>query len=169
MRQESTFHLNASPLRVWSLLANFDEYRLWRPDTRITVREPGVGSRFRYARRTFWKKWLAVDGTITHWHKGSAVGWRCGVDRLIGFTETYLIEDEGSGSRVRHSIEAIGFVGRLASRLVANDILTAIEMEDAAFVNFVKRVMREPAASNRHRRRAAKHRSTNGHATDRDN
>ncbi|PNU05396.1 hypothetical protein A8V01_16570 [Novosphingobium guangzhouense] len=151
------------------MLANLDEYRLWRPGTRITVRNPGAGSSFRYARRTFWKKWLVVDATITDWDKGSAVGWRCGTDRLIGFTETYRIEDEGSGSRVRHSIEAIGFFGRLASRLVANDILTAIELEDAAFVNFVKRVMREPAAPNRHRRRAAKYQSTNDRETDRRN
>lgn len=169
MRQESTFHLAASPLRVWSMLANFDEYRFWRPGTRITAHKPEAGGRFRYARRTFWKKWLVVDATITHWDKGSAIGWRCGVDSLIGFTETYRIEEEGSGSRIRHSIEAIGFLGRLAGRLVANDIITTIEMEDAAFARFVKRVMREPAASNRHRRRATKHQSTSGREADRGN
>lgn len=100
---ENSAFIAQPPCRVWAVLADFGGVAKWAPrmkGSRITSENAyGVGTR--RVMRHVWG--FRIVETVTHWDEGSGFTFR--LDRapapLRGVVESWCIEQEGAGTRVR--------------------------------------------------------------------
>mgnify|MGYP002779988904 CR=1 FL=1 len=167
MREETTFTLNISPLRVWTGLSDLRAFALWHPSYRFedgAALNRNVGLSFALFKGEYR---INTTATISQFDKPRTIGWSIAVRGLVVLDEQYELKASELGTQVRHALEFRGFLGRLLGRLLRRGMRQTLNLQDRAFARFLKREAQSALSGiNRQRRRAqtarAARKATNG-------
>ncbi|WP_324741019.1 SRPBCC family protein [Tsuneonella sp. CC-YZS046] len=155
MKEETTFTLNISPLRVWTCLSDLHAFAIWHPSYRFedsAALHRGMGLSFALFKGEYR---INTTATITRHEKPRVIGWSIAVRGLEVLDEQYELEASGLGTQIRHTLEFNGFLGRLLGRLLRRGLRQTLHLQDRAFVKFLKKEAQGGLSGiNRHRRRA---------------
>ncbi len=155
MKEETTFTLNISPLRVWTCLSDLRAFTLWHPSYRFeesAALQKSMTLSFALFRGEYR---INTTATVTQHDKPRAIGWSIAAHGLVLLNEHYELEASGLGTQVRHTLEFQGFLGTLLGRLMRRGLRQTLSLQDRAFVRFLKKEAQSTLSGiNRHRRRA---------------
>ncbi len=103
--------LQASPLRVWSVLTDFASHRHWKPFIQLSG-DAVEGGDAKYSFRVGGlERRITATAEIVRVEKPSAFAWTTGVAKLLLFEEAYELEHAPTGTRLRHSMRFTGLLG----------------------------------------------------------
>lgn len=138
--------LQASPLRVWSVLTDFAGHRYWKPfiqlegdaveggDARYSFRVGGLG------------KTITAAADITCVNKPSAFAWSTGVAKLLLFEEAYELEPIPTGTRLRHSMSFTGLLGGPWLALRRRTLEASLVSSDRSLERYLRRLAAQSGA-----------------------
>ncbi len=166
MKAETSFDLNISALRVWSLISDLRGFARWHPiysiaaDAELGAEMDVTCCLFKSGRK------MTTQVVINRLTKPQLIGWQMGVRGFFTFDERYEIEQIANGVCVHHSIECRGIIGGLVGIMMRKGLLRTMRQQDAAFLALLRRQSRLPGQSNRNRRRPIKPPRPRGAAND---
>lgn len=141
--------LKASPLRVWSVLTDFAGHAHWKPFIQLSGAAV-LGGEAAYTFRIGGLDKVVTDkADIKRVDKPLAFAWSAGVAKLLLFEETYALESEPAGTRLRHSLRLSGLLGRPLAALMRRKLLASLVRSDACLERHLRRLSAQQAPKGR--------------------
>jgi len=139
-------HIAAPPERVWALLLHFENYLSWTRALALSGK-PGPSAPVEYvvplARPAGPIRRLSLPCEITRLTPERSLALAFGWPGILRYELSFELEPDGDGSRLRHGIEAQGFL----SRLIGGRLQRLLRGPFETFVNDVRRRLEGPAAA----------------------
>jgi hypothetical protein len=146
---ENVATLTASPLRVWSVLTDFAAHSQWKPFTQLAG-EPVEGGEATYTFRIGGlQKTLTSQADIIRAEKPLAFAWTAGVAKLLLFEESYELESDAAGTRLRHSLRFHGFLSRTLAALLHRKFQASLVESDRCLDRHLRRLAAQPGVKPR--------------------
>ncbi len=146
---ENIVTLATSPLRVWSVLMDFASHRYWKPFIQLAG-EPVEGGEATYTFRIGGlQKTLTSQADIIRAEKPVAFAWTAGVAKLLLFEESYELESDGAGTRLRHSLRFHGFLSRIFAALLHRKFQASLVESDRCLDRHLRRLAAQPGVKPR--------------------
>jgi hypothetical protein len=118
---ENIVTLTTSPVRVWSVLTDFANHRHWKPFIQLAGEAVEGGEATYTFRIGGLDRSLTSQADIIRVEKPIAFAWTAGVARLLQFEESYELESDAAGTRLRHRLCFHGFLSGCVRRYCAED------------------------------------------------
>jgi hypothetical protein len=144
MFEENVFTAHCSPLRAWTILSDFEGYRLWHPEYAFGAPET---DNIRPLTWRFQERDFTFDARIVASEKGQLVHWHSGMRHFASLDETYRIMSHPSGVEIIHRMELAGIVGGLVGRSRRSWVRRSLQAKDAAFTRYLKKLRRHGPSS----------------------
>lgn len=144
--------LAASPLRVWTALANINDYGRWHPFIRLSG-EPAIGAKLGYTFTPIgMKRMLTASATMTCFEKPVRIGWRAGFRGFMVSEELYELSPAITGTELRHRITHDGLLSLFRTHHRRKNVLAAMVETDAALERYLRQsghALKGPLLTNR--------------------
>lgn len=109
--------LECTPVQLWEVLVNFDQYECWNPYIRPKG-APSLGEEVPYWFRMkpdkpgFWR----VSAIVTELEPRARLAFDVKLNWLLSIEERYILEPRAGGSLLIHSFRCKGLIARLRLR-----------------------------------------------------
>lgn len=138
--------LQASPLRVWSVLTDFASHRYWKPFIQLSG-DAVEGGDAKYSFRVGGlDKRITATAEIIRAEKPSAFVWTTGVAKLLLFEEAYELEHAPNGTRLRHSMSFTGLLGGPWLALRRRTLEASLVSSDRSLERYLRRLAAQSGA-----------------------
>ena len=137
---ENVVILAASPLRVWSVLTDFAAHPQWKPYTQL------AGEAVEGGKATYTFRIGGIDRPVTtaadiiRVEKPIAFAWTAGVAKLLLFEESYELESDPAGTRLRHSLRFHGFMSGMWTALLRRKLQAGLVQSDRCLERQLRRL-----------------------------
>ena len=146
---ENVTSLKASPLRVWSVLTDFAGHARWKPFIQLSGTAVQGGEAAYIFRIGKLDKEITAKADIICIDKPRMFAWTAGVPKLLLVEETYTLEMEATGTRVRHSLHFTGLLGVPLAAMMRGTIQVSLVRSDAGLERYLRRLAAQPSAKGR--------------------
>jgi hypothetical protein len=140
--------LNASPLRVWTVLTDFAGHSQWKPFIQLSGDAVCDGDANYTFRIGGLDKPVTAKADIIRAEKPLAFAWTAGVAGLLLFEEAYRLESDPIGTRLRHSLRFSGVFGRPLWALMRRRLQASLVQSDMALERQLRRLSAVPPLKN---------------------
>lgn len=146
---ENMVILTTSPLRVWSVLTDFAHHRHWKPFIQFAG-EAVEGGEAKYTFRIGGlDKPVTTKADIIRVEKPVTFAWTAGVPKLLLFEESYELESDAAGTRLRHSLRFHGFLSGMWAALLRRKLAASLVESDRCLDHHLQRLAAKPGAKPR--------------------
>ena len=138
--------LQASPLRVWSVLTDFAGHRNWKPFIQLAGDAiEGGDSTYSYRVGGLDKR-ITATAAIIRVEKPREFAWTAGVSKLLLFEEAYELESAPTGTRLRHSMRFTGLLGGPLVALRRRILEASLVTSDRCLERYLRRLAANSSA-----------------------
>lgn len=141
--------LNASPLRVWTVLTDFAGHTQWKPFIQLSGAAVCGGDADYTFRIGGLDKSMTAKADIIRADKPLAFAWTAGVAKFLMFEEAYALESDPAGTRLRHSLRFSGIFGRPLWALMRRRLQTSLVQSDRCLDRQLRRLSAVPVPNSR--------------------
>ena len=139
--------LKASPVKVWSVLTNLDDYRHWDPLVQISG-TPRRGAVINYSAEV---KGLAnpliATANVTLFKRPEEFAWSTGIPGLLQLEEAYTISPATSGSQLVHQLRFSGLLAGIWCHVMKRRLLRSMIRADKSLEGRLDQLARTPTST----------------------
>jgi hypothetical protein len=146
---ENIVTLTTSPVRVWSVLTDFANHRHWKPFIQLAGEAVEGGEATYSFRIGGLEKSLTSQADIIRVEKPIAFAWTAGVARLLQFEESYELESDAAGTRLRHRLCFHGFLSGVCAALLRRRFQASLVESDRCLDRHLRRLAAQPGVKPR--------------------
>ena len=141
---ENIVILQASPLRVWSVLTDFAGHPRWKPFTQLSgAAVEGGGATYSFRIGGLGKPATSA-ADIIRVDKPYAFAWTAGLAKLMLFEESYELERSPTGTRLRHSLRFHGRLAGVCTALLRRKLQAGLVQSDRCLERHLRRLAAQP-------------------------
>lgn len=141
--------LSVSPLRVWTVLTDFAGHSQWKPFIQLSGAAVCGGDANYTFRIGGLDKPVTAKADIIRVDKPLAFAWTAGVARFLLFEESYALESDPAGTRLRHSLRFSGILGRPLWALMRRRLQASLVQSDRCLDRQLRRLSAVPVSNSR--------------------
>jgi hypothetical protein len=139
----------ASPLRVWTVLTDFAGHPQWKPFIQLSGAAVCGGDADYTFRIGGLDKAVTAKADIIRADKPLAFAWTAGVARFLLFEESYALESDPAGTRLRHSLRFSGIFARPLWALMRRKLQASLVQSDMCLDRQLRRLPAVPTSKGR--------------------
>ncbi len=146
---ENIVILTTSPLRVWSVLTDFASHSHWKPYIQLAGEAvEGGDAEYTFKIKGLDKR-LTTKADIVRVEKSVTFAWTAGVANLLLLEESYELESNAAGTRMRHSLRFHGFLSGMWTALLRRKLAASLVESDRCLSHHLRRLAAQPGVKPR--------------------